>query len=87
MTCPLGKPLIYCLYYGKELLCDYPYSKEMAMAEIKDTTERLLNWKFKCLDCGYSFRGIEPQALIDNYQECSMCGGKHFVKKVRDEAK
>ncbi len=45
MTCPINQAKIHCqnCYFIKEGECDYPYSKNMSLEEIKATTERIKN--------------------------------------------
>ena len=50
------------------------------MLETRVIARRMINWKFKCLDCGYSFVAIEPKELYDAYTSCTMCSSKKFKK-------
>ncbi len=49
----------------------------------KDTP--MIDWKFKCLDCGYRFTATELRKSYETYTECAMCGSKNFEKKVINE--
>ncbi len=40
-------------------------------------TEPMILWEFKCLDCGYRFKAIEPRGLYETYTECAICGSKN----------
>ena len=54
----------------------------MNLPEIREIAKRMINWKFKCSDCGYSFKAIEPKKLYNAYTSCAMCGSKKFEKRV-----
>ena len=42
----------------------------------------MINWKFKCLKCGYKFTAIEPEKLFVRYNKCAMCGSKKIEKTI-----
>lgn len=42
----------------------------------------MIEWKFKCNNCGYKFRATEPIELYKNYNECSQCKSKNIVKSI-----
>lgn len=45
-----------------------------------------IEWKFKCLSCGYKFRAIEPVWLFKKFGDsCWICGSKDIEKKVITE--
>jgi len=42
----------------------------------------LINWKFKCKSCGYSFRAMTNEKEYNAYSKCSQCGSKDIEKKL-----
>lgn len=45
----------------------------------------MVNWKFKCLNCGHSFKAIEPIELYEAYDKCAICGSINIEKKIIKE--
>lgn len=70
-NCPM-KTECPCKEYSEEGLCDYPHLKK----------RHAVTWKFKCFDCGYTFRAIETKELFNSYTQCAICGSKNIEKKV-----
>jgi len=45
-------------------------------------TEQLIHYKFKCLDCHYTFTAAHPKRLFDSCDHCWLCGGRNYEKRV-----
>jgi DNA-directed RNA polymerase subunit RPC12/RpoP len=62
---------------------NYLGQTRMALPNLPPQAARMINWKFKCLNCGYKFTATEPPELFNVYTKCLMCGSKNFKKEIK----
>lgn len=55
----------------------------VGLPDMPSSPKRTIEWKFKCKNCGYSFKASDHRKeLYDRYARCLMCNSKNFTKTM-----